>query len=144
MRASYSDVPNHDIARPTYTQSPFDPARFHSEYSVVAVKDKHTLELSWMLPDLTDRYRCMATEYVAEQLGHEATGSVLSFLKKRGWATSLEAGCSWDGYERTSAGFLFQCKLILTDDGFMHHRDECIAVRRDGGAVGRAFGVGQE
>jgi len=47
----------------------------------------------------------------------EGKGSLLSFLKTRGWATSLSAGVGDDGIYRSSIAYVFVMSIHLTDSG---------------------------
>jgi nardilysin len=82
-----------------------------------AVKEGHTLTLAWCLPPLGHKYRSKAEDYLAHLLGHEGAGSLLAGLKARGWATGLSAGVGEGGAERSSAAFVFEVAIALTDAG---------------------------
>lgn len=47
----------------------------------------------------------------------EGKGSLLSFLKGKGWATSLSAGVGDDGINRSSLAYVFGMSINLTDSG---------------------------
>jgi len=47
----------------------------------------------------------------------EGRGSLLSFLKTRGWATSLSAGVGEEGIYRSSIAYVFVMSIHLTDSG---------------------------
>lgn len=47
----------------------------------------------------------------------EGRGSLLSFLKARGWATSLSAGVGDEGLYRSSIAYIFVMSIHLTDSG---------------------------
>ncbi|KEH34462.1 insulin-degrading enzyme [Medicago truncatula] len=86
-------------------------------YRLEAVKDVHTLDLSWTLPSLHQEYLKKPEDYLAHLLGHEGRGSLLSFLKAKGWASSLSAGVGDDGVYRSSIAYVFVMSLHLTDSG---------------------------
>ncbi|XP_051113236.1 nardilysin-like isoform X2 [Andrographis paniculata] len=86
-------------------------------YRLEAVKDIHTLDLSWTLPSLQKDYLRKAEDYLAHLLGHEGRGSLHYFLKSRGWATSISAGVSDDGMYRSSIAYIFGMSIHLTDSG---------------------------
>ncbi len=53
------------------------------------------------------------SSYVAHLIGHEGTGSLLSYLKGRGWCNFLEAGPS-----HGAKGFMFFMVMVdLTEEG---------------------------
>ncbi|KAK7301570.1 hypothetical protein RJT34_12437 [Clitoria ternatea] len=86
-------------------------------YWLEAVKDVHLLDLSWTLPCLHQEYLKKPEDYLAHLLGHEGRGSLLSFLKARGWATSLSAGVGDEGIYRSSIAYVFVMSIHLTDSG---------------------------
>lgn len=48
----------------------------------------------------------------------EGSGSLLSLLKRKGWATGLSAGVGEGGYDHSSAGYMFSVNISLTDSGY--------------------------
>ncbi len=85
--------------------------------AVPAVKQAHTLVVTFQLPSLLSRYLAKADEYLSCLVGHEGRGSLLSLLKARGWATALSAGVPEGGYERNTALYLFDVTVTLTEAG---------------------------
>lgn len=59
----------------------------------------------------------MPTEFIADILGHEGEGSLLSLLRKKGLANELHADCSNDGTDRNTACWLFNVEFVLTKHG---------------------------
>ncbi|KAE8039413.1 hypothetical protein FH972_011826 [Carpinus fangiana] len=86
-------------------------------YRLEAVKDVHMLDLTWTLPCLHRDYLKKPEDYLAHLLGHEGRGSLHSFLKARGWATSLSAGVGDEGMHRSSVAYVFAMSIHLTDSG---------------------------
>ncbi|KVH94149.1 Metalloenzyme, LuxS/M16 peptidase-like protein [Cynara cardunculus var. scolymus] len=86
-------------------------------YRLEAVKDVHILDLSWTLPCLRKDYLKKAEDYLAHLIGHEGRGSLLFFLKAKGWATSISAGVGDDGMHRSSVAYIFGMSIHLTDSG---------------------------
>jgi insulysin len=56
------------------------------------VKDLRILQLIWPLPEELTHFKKKPIHYLSHLLGHEGPGSVLSLLKKKGWANALVAG----------------------------------------------------
>ncbi|KAG9154982.1 hypothetical protein Leryth_012165 [Lithospermum erythrorhizon] len=86
-------------------------------YRLQAVKDVHSLDLSWTLPSLRKDYMKKAEDYLAHLLGHEGRGSLLYFLKAGGLVTSISAGVGDDGLQRSSFAYVFGMSIHLTDSG---------------------------
>ncbi|KAJ4719217.1 Insulin-degrading enzyme [Melia azedarach] len=86
-------------------------------YRLEAVKDVHILDLTWTLPCLHQEYLKKSEDYLAHLLGHEGRGSLHSFLKGRGWVTSVSAGVGDEGMHRSSIAYIFCVSIHLTDSG---------------------------
>ncbi|KAL6902039.1 hypothetical protein ACP4OV_004915 [Aristida adscensionis] len=86
-------------------------------YKLEAVRDVHSLCLSWTLPCLHKEYMKKPEDYLAHLLGHEGKGSLLYFLKAKGWASSLSAGVGSGGTQRSSYAYIFEMSIRLTDSG---------------------------
>ncbi|CAN7139118.1 unnamed protein product [Brassica rapa subsp. narinosa] len=86
-------------------------------YRLEAVRDVHTLDLTWTLPPLRHAYVKKPEDYLAHLLGHEGRGSLHSFLKVKGLITSLSAGVGDDGINRSSLAYVFGMSIHLTDYG---------------------------
>ncbi|KAM7527580.1 hypothetical protein LguiB_030990 [Lonicera macranthoides] len=82
-----------------------------------AVKDVHILDLSWTLPCLRKDYMKKSEDYLAHLIGHEGKGSLLFFLKAKGWATSISAGVGDEGMHRSSIAYIFGMSIHLSDTG---------------------------
>ncbi|XP_018441552.2 nardilysin-like [Raphanus sativus] len=86
-------------------------------YRLEAVRDVHTLDLTWTLPPLRHAYVKKPDDYLSHLLGHEGRGSLHSLLKDKGWITSLSAGVGDDGINRSSLAYVFGMTIHLTDSG---------------------------
>ncbi|EFN52789.1 hypothetical protein CHLNCDRAFT_138430 [Chlorella variabilis] len=108
----FSAVPGGRGPRPQYGHvgPPFHGGRL---YLLPAVRDEHRLTATFQLPCLNGKYRKKADEYLAHFVGHEGSGSLLSALKARGWASELSAGVS----DQSSVAWLFEVSITLTEAG---------------------------
>ncbi|KAJ3699601.1 hypothetical protein LUZ61_003306 [Rhynchospora tenuis] len=86
-------------------------------YRLEAVKDLHTLHLSWTLPCLKKEYLKKPEDYISHLLGHEGKGSILYLLKEKGWATFLSAGVGQEGTQRSFFAYVLTTSIHLTDEG---------------------------
>jgi insulysin len=75
--------------------------------------DMNVVEIAFNVPYQYPRYRTKPTGFLAHMIGHEGPGSIHSYLKKKSWLVSLEAGSSPLG-----RGFdCFRITLTLTPKG---------------------------
>ncbi|XP_057416399.1 nardilysin-like [Lotus japonicus] len=86
-------------------------------YRLEAVKDINILSLAWTLPSLDQDYLEKPDDYLAYLLRNEGRGSLIFFLRARGWATSLFAGIGNDGMYWSSIAYVFVISICLTDSG---------------------------
>lgn len=59
---------------------------------MVPVKDKDILQVFWVLPFVSKEYKTKPLQYWGHMFGHEGKNSLLSYLKKEGYALALSAG----------------------------------------------------
>lgn len=97
-----------DAVIPLYPAD-FLPARVNIE----PLKEERRLSLSFPIPATKAFYRKKPLQYIGNLLGHEGEGSLLSFLKKYGWAEGLSAG----GGDQTRFDGSFDINILLTERG---------------------------
>ncbi len=104
----FSDIPNLQIDKPQFDDQLFvhgDTPLFHE---VETVRDKDFLKISFDMPDDLPYWDSKPTQFLAQLLGEEGEGSLLSFLKRKGWAVGLETSTWWR---------MFHIKVQLTKEG---------------------------
>ncbi|MGR5220171.1 insulinase family protein [Vibrio parahaemolyticus] len=88
---------------------------------VEPIKEIRKLILSFPLPGTHQHYHQKPLSYFANLLGHEGKGSLMLYLKKKGWITSLSAGGGASGSNFRE----FTVSMTLTPAG-LGHVDEII------------------
>ena len=85
---------------------------------VKSVKDARILELTFPFPDESELYASKPGSFISHLIGHEGAGSVLSYLKEKGWANGMSAGAG-----NGAAGFeFFKIQVDLTQEGLGEYR----------------------
>lgn len=92
------------------------------KFEVRPVKELRRIGFCWSMPPLFEHYSKAPTYYLSNLIGHEGQGSILSYLKKQGWATGLYAGAS-----RYSNFSLFKVSIECTVEGITNHWEEIIS-----------------
>jgi secreted Zn-dependent insulinase-like peptidase len=88
------------------------PARIN----ITPVKAVRSLRLQFPIDNPKSAYRQKPVQYIANLIGFEGPGSLLSYLKTQGWAESLSASQGFSG-----EGFaLFELNIGLTETGLNH------------------------
>ncbi|CAM9764518.1 unnamed protein product, partial [Sphacelaria rigidula] len=91
--------------------------------NVVPVKELREIMLSWPLPPIDKHYRSKPDGYLSHLVGHEGSGSLLSLLKRKGWANGLSAG----PYESATDWSNFVVSVECTESG-IEHVDEIVGM----------------
>ncbi|CDZ96447.1 related to ste23-metalloprotease involved in a-factor processing [Phaffia rhodozyma] len=108
----------------TFEANPFGPEIEGSTTFMKTVKDLHSLELCWVVPDQSALFKTKPASFIAHYLGHEGPGSVLSYLKKKGWVNGLGAGNS-----DAATGFsFFRVNCDLTPEGYENYDQVALAI----------------
>lgn len=86
---------------------------------VKSIKDVKEIVLEFPFPDLHQFYRRNPSKIISHLIGHEGDGSILSELKKNGWALELSAGVQGGGN-----GFsFFKISVEMTDQGLENYTE---------------------
>lgn len=80
--------------------------------------------ITFPYPDQTRHYTAQPAQYIGHLIGHEGSGSLLSLLKRQGWADKLSTGTSSGGI-----GFeFFKISIDLTPEGLARYEDVVLVV----------------
>jgi insulysin len=118
----FSNVQNKGVDAPKFPPNPFTSEQLQTQYFFRSVKDIRLLSLTFPIPDQSPLFRTKPGQFISHFIGHEGQGSILSYLKSKGWANHLNAGAmnGADGFE------FFKISMDLTADGLKHY-DEVVA-----------------
>ncbi|KRZ08336.1 Insulin-degrading enzyme [Trichinella zimbabwensis] len=116
---TFASIENKKLEKIVWKEHPFTAKELGFRVDVVPVKDLRSINFCFPLPDLHEHYTSNPGHYIGHLLGHEASGSLLSELKKHGWVNTLTAG------PRTAArGFwFFSIDVEVTESGLEHVDD---------------------
>eukprot|EP00286_Rhodomonas_abbreviata_P006745 CAMPEP_0181324180 /NCGR_PEP_ID=MMETSP1101-20121128/20210_1 /TAXON_ID=46948 /ORGANISM="Rhodomonas abbreviata, Strain Caron Lab Isolate" /LENGTH=1003 /DNA_ID=CAMNT_0023432315 /DNA_START=70 /DNA_END=3081 /DNA_ORIENTATION=+ len=120
-REFFSSVPNNNL-EPLAGVKP-DDNPFHDGWKgffrVIPVKERRKLVMYWPMESTYPNYRQKPTRLLSHCIGHEGAGSILSLLKRKGWATDLSAGT---GTQSTYFA-LFEISITLTEEGLPNYEE---------------------
>ena len=121
----FAGVKNKDLP-----QNRWDEAHPYSENEVLTqvfakpVMDTRSLDIQFTYQDETYLYESHPNRYISHTIGHEGPGSILAYIKSKGWANGLSAGsvqiCP-------GAGF-FHVSVRLTPDGLINYQEVVMTV----------------
>ena len=112
-RRYFSAIPNHDRAGPLAEAQLFVPGTLPAILAIEPIRDSRSLTYTFPIPVVKQYYRSKPLNYIANLLGHEGEGSLLSLLRQRGWANGLSAGGGFS-YDDAST---FTVSVSLTEEG---------------------------
>ncbi|KAJ7137711.1 insulin-degrading enzyme [Mycena epipterygia] len=109
---------------PMVTSSPIGPNEKGTLVAIQTIMTFHALEISFPLEWQPPFWRHKPSYLISHFVGHEGPGSIHSYLKKKGWITSLSCG------PQTLARGLstFKVTVYLTIDGFQNHREVSLVI----------------
>lgn len=107
---------------------PLDEGCLGKLFRIIPVKERHVINVTWQLPCQTDLWRSKPADYLAHLLGHEGSGSLLSYFRSMSWASGCMAGVGEEGCERASSHALFTASFILSEDGVTKWKDVVSAI----------------
>jgi insulysin len=91
-REYFSPIKNKHTEQPSYSPDLYEKKETFRLVSIDPIKDLQDLYINFALPATRQYYESKPGRILGFILGHEGKGSLLSYLKSRGWAISLSAG----------------------------------------------------
>lgn len=117
----FSSVPNRNIKPMKFNATSFPPAYTSKLVYYAPGQLKHSVSILWQLSSLKYKYRNWVSSMISRYIGDEGHGSILDYLRKKLWASSLSAyvyeGISTDTYT------LYTVEVELTNKGLVHVKD---------------------
>jgi insulysin len=116
----FSDIENKNLAQNRWDGvQPFTEKDLCTQVFVKPVMDTRSMDMYFPFLDEEDLHDTQPSRYISHLIGHEGPGSVLSYLKAKGWANGLSAGampiC-------TGAAF-FTVSVRLTPEGLNKYQE---------------------
>ena len=124
VRSYFSSIKNNNRNRNTHEVEVIEPKEAIRIINVNPVKDIRQMNIVFAIPGTREMYESKPGRQFGFILGHEGKGSLLSFLKEKGWAISLGAGASSDTKEYGFASV----SIGLTEEGLEKYKDVLEAV----------------
>ncbi|WP_417599191.1 insulinase family protein [Oceanospirillum sp.] len=118
-RTMFRAVKNHNTPAFATDKPLFSENSLPLQLNIRPLKANHAIKLQFPIPAPSTYFRKKPTSYLASLIGHEGKGSLLSYLKAKGWATGLSAGSGLSTGEES----LFTITINLTQLGFENSKD---------------------
>ncbi|KAJ3571053.1 hypothetical protein NP233_g3999 [Leucocoprinus birnbaumii] len=123
----FSPIPNRGKdPLPVIEDHPFGSDEKGTLVSVQTIMDFHALEISFPLDYQPPFWRYKPASFISHLVGHEGPGSLHSYLKGKGWITSLSSGPQ----NLARAFAMFKVTIHLTEEGFKNYESVILAAFR--------------
>ncbi|KAN0095601.1 LuxS/MPP-like metallohydrolase [Hyaloscypha variabilis] len=99
---------------------PFGPEDLLTQCFAKPVMDSRQLDLSFPFIDEELLFESQPSRYISHLIGHEGPGSIMSYIKSKGWANGLSAG-AYPVCPGTPG--IFNCQIRLTEDGLKNYKE---------------------
>ncbi len=93
----FKDIPNLKVKRPTYEDMYLDQTTDKRLHFVKSINDIEELSVIFNVPDDRDYWASKPMAIITRLVGDEGKGSLLSYLKEKGWVLNLSASGMWRG-----------------------------------------------
>tara|TARA_B100000073_G_scaffold262959_1_gene222676 strand:+ start:3006 stop:5816 length:2811 start_codon:yes stop_codon:yes gene_type:complete len=124
VRSYFSSIKNNNRERNAHEVDVIEPKEAIRIINVNPIKDIRQMNIVFAIPGTRTMYESKPGRQFGFIIGHEGKGSLLSFLKDKGWAISLGAGASSDTKEYGFASV----SIGLTEKGLKEYREVLKAV----------------
>ncbi len=115
----FSPVKNQNAKKLSYSSDLYEKKETFRLVSIEPVKDLQDLYISFPIPSTRPAYESKPGRVFGFVLGHEGKGSLLSYLKSKGWAISLSAGA---GSRSSDYGWI-TTHIELTPKGVSEYKE---------------------
>ncbi|KFY13297.1 hypothetical protein V491_06446 [Pseudogymnoascus sp. VKM F-3775] len=117
----FAGVKNKDLEQNRWEdEQPLGKAQLLTQIFAKPVMDSRLLELTFPFLNEEELYESQPSRYISHLIGHEGPGSIMSYIKGKGWANGLSAG----GYAVCPGSLgLFNCQIRLTEEGLKNYKE---------------------
>ena len=103
---------------------PYSDNEFLTQIFAKPVMDSRLLDIYFPFQDEEHMYETQPSRYISHLIGHEGPGSILAYIKAKGWANGLSAGAM----PVCSGAAFFTISIRLTEDGLKEYQEVVKAV----------------
>lgn len=128
-KSHFSAVPKRQTVAHVANPPLFVPSQLPLDMNIEPVKEIRRLQFTFPMPETRSLYAYKPVQILSNLIGHEGEGSLLAFLKEKGWAEGLSAGRSLSTQDETTLVVQIQLTklgLLYTENitqALMHYID---------------------
>lgn len=116
----FSSVKNKNLERKRWDHvTPFTENELQTQIFAKPVVDSRSIDLYFPYPDEEALFESQPSRYLSHLIGHEGPGSILAYLKNKGWASGLGAGAN----AVCPGSSFFSISVHPTEEGLKHYEE---------------------
>lgn len=116
----FSDVQNKDLPQNRWDDvQPYSDKEVLTQVFAKPVMDTRLLDIYFTYQDEENMYATQPSRYLSHLIGHEGPGSILAYIKAKGWANGLSAGAM----PICPGSAFFTISIKLTEDGLRDYEE---------------------
>ena len=116
----FAGVRNKDLPQNRWDGvQPYSEKEVLTEVFAKPVMDSRSLDISFPYQDEEEMYETQPNRYISHLIGHEGPGSLLAYIKAKGWANGLSAGAM----PICPGSAFFTISIKLTEDGLKEYQE---------------------
>ena len=117
----FTGIKNKDLPENRWDgpEQPFTEKELSTQIFAKPVMEFRIMEIRFPYPDQENLYETQPSRYLCHLLGHEGPGSILAYIKEKGWANALS--CEYSSFCPGTA--FFDVEIRLTPEGLQHYAD---------------------
>ena len=116
----FAGVTNKDLPAKRWDgEQPFTDKEILTQIFAKPVMDTRRLKITFPYRDEEDMYETHPSRYISHLIGHEGPGSILAYIKAKGWADELSAGAD----SVCPGSSFFKISIRLTEDGLKDYEE---------------------
>ena len=116
----FAGVVNKDLPRNRWDGvQPYSEKELLTQVFAKPVMDSRLLDIYFPYQDEEEMYETQPSRYLSHLIGHEGPGSILAYIKAKGWANGLSAGVA----PVCPGSAFFTLSVKLTEDGLEQYQE---------------------
>ena len=116
----FAGVRNKDLPKKRWDgPQPYSEAEYLTQVFAKPVMDSRSLEINFPYQDEEAMYDTQPSRYISHLIGHEGPGSILAYIKAKGWANGLSAG----SLPTCPGSAFFTVSVKLTEEGLEKYQE---------------------
>jgi len=116
----FSDVKNKNLPPNRWDDAqPMSKEQYLTQIFAKPIMDSRELNISFSYRDETELFASQPSHYISNLIGHEGPGSILAYIKAKGWCNALSSGAQ----PICPGAAIFMVSIRLTPEGLENYQE---------------------